>query len=505
MFELTLTILLAMIPSRSRGSGNASWTRADWLCITLVTSLGGLLRVLRLAEPPALVFDETYYAKDACWYVLASSKCGLSAEQNVIHPPLGKWLTAAGIDVFGYESFGWRIPSAVLGTLMIAVLYLLARKILSSTTGAVLASGLLTFDFLHFVQSRVAMLDIFVAFFGLASVLCVTYDRDRLQRAEGDRSPRRLGLLHRPWRALAGVALGGAVASKWSGVLFVALCLALTLAWEASARRRNSRGEALRRALKDEAASVVVWLLLLPAAIYLLSYVGRLDGTLLAPPWEQHSWLYNFWTRQRDMASFHFGLEGTHSYQSPAWSWLLLKRPVAYYFATTASGSYKEILSLGNPFVWWSSALALLYVTVEWARRREPVGPEGVIVAGFGFTYFPWLLSSRPAVFLFYLLPAVPFMALALAFAAIRIGRSWEARLTVALFSAATIGLFAYYYPLIAAVPLPYQQWRDRIWIFGDTRSCAKPRDDATAKPPAAGQKRAEQANELPPKGWCWI
>src|SRR5438309_358548 len=47
----------------------ASWTGLDWLLIIAITGVGGVLRFARLAYPNALVFDEVYYAKDACLYL----------------------------------------------------------------------------------------------------------------------------------------------------------------------------------------------------------------------------------------------------------------------------------------------------------------------------------------------------------------------------------------------------------------------------------------------------
>ena len=46
---------------------------ADWILPLLVTLLGGLLRFWNLGRPDAVVFDETYYAKDA-WSMYVDRK-----------------------------------------------------------------------------------------------------------------------------------------------------------------------------------------------------------------------------------------------------------------------------------------------------------------------------------------------------------------------------------------------------------------------------------------------
>ncbi|MEA2447107.1 MAG: dolichyl-phosphate-mannose-protein mannosyltransferase, partial [Actinomycetota bacterium] len=168
-------------PEPDSGAGTGDWSFRDTLAASIVTFIAGLIRLIRLSSPDTLVFDETYYAKDACWYVkVSSSICDTSSEISQVHPPLAKWLIAIGIRIFGYDSFGWRISAVVAGTIGVWLMYLLARKLLRSTLGATITSGLLALDFLHFVQSRTSMLDIFAVTFGTAAVLFCVYDRDRL-------------------------------------------------------------------------------------------------------------------------------------------------------------------------------------------------------------------------------------------------------------------------------------------------------------------------------------
>jgi dolichyl-phosphate-mannose-protein mannosyltransferase len=486
------------------------WAPVDTLALIAVTALGGALRLTRLDLPKTIVFDETYYAKDACFYLNLSQKvCGVDSEQTLVHPPMGKWLIAGGIKLFDYDSFGWRFAAALAGTITIALLYLLARKLLSSTLGASISSGLLAVDFLHFVQSRIAMLDIFVAMFGLAAFLCLVFDRDRLLRSTP--SPARL-VLRRPWRVVAGVATGMAVASKWSGAFVVIAVIVLAFVWEVAARRHRDESRALLGALRAEGLSIVVALVLVPVAVYSLTYMGRLHGPASTCEGATGSWANQLAQHQKCMFDFHRSLEASHSYQSPAWSWVALKRPVSYYFETAPNGDYKEVLAAGSPFVWWTSALALAFVAFRWTRRRDFAGPEGTILAGFSFAYLPWLVlsSDRSAVFLFYLLPAVPFMCLALGYVASRIGESWEARTATALFSVTAMGLFAFYYPLLADVPLPQSQWDRRIWEFD---KCDKPKpvtrsivtETVGARTRTRTTLRTGKNSDLPPEGWCWI
>jgi dolichyl-phosphate-mannose-protein mannosyltransferase len=505
-----LTYAPGVIARSDREPPRAAWSPVDTVVLIAITALGGALRLARLDLPKAIMFDETYYAKDACFYLNFSEKvCGVESEQTLVHPPLGKWLIAGGIRLFDYDSFGWRFAAVVAGTITIALLYVVARKLLSSTLGAGMASGLLAVDFLHLVQSRIAMLDIFVPLFGLAAFLFLLFDRDRLLGSEP--SAARLGL-RRPWRVAAGAAAGMAVASKWSGGLFVVAVIVLGLAWEVGARRRVNQRRALLGALRVEGPSIVVALVLVPVVVYVLSYAGRLHGPTPTCERADGSWTNQLLQHQRCMFDFHHDLEANHSYQSEPWSWLALKRPVSYYFDTAPNGDYKEVLAAGSPFVWWTSTLALLFVAFRWTRRRDFAAPEGTILAGFAFTYLPWLAlsSNRSAVFLFYLLPAVPFMCLALGYVASRIGESWEARTATALFGMGAVGLFAFYYPLLADVALPQEQWDKRIWVFDQ---CERPEPSEPLPTDTTGgrtrtrttEQTGQNGEDLPPDGWCWI
>ena len=492
-----------------------SWGRSDTWALTVIAAVAAILRIVRLDDPKVLVFDETYYAKDACWYVLSSpTTCGVESEVTMVHPPLAKWLTAIGIRLFGYDTFGWRIAAAVAGIITIALLYLLARRLLRSTTGAIIASSLLAVDFLHFVESRIAMLDIFVPLFGLAAILFLVYDRDDLfdGRQPTSELPK---LLSRPWRIAAGGAAGLALASKWSGGFFIVMLLVLAVAWEWRAAREREDPRPALGVLRHHGGSLVLWLVVFPLLVYSFTYIGRLPGPDDGCPERDGIWINRVVEQQKCMLSFHKDLGSDHSYQSPAWSWLLLKRPVSYYFDTDPNGDYKEVFAAGSPFVWWVSLLALMFIAFRWIRRRDPRGPEGVIIAGFAFTYFPWLLaeffSERSAVFLFYLLPTIPFMCLALALIGSSIGRSWEAKAAIGIFLAAAVGFFVFYYPLLAKVPIPQKEWDRRIWVFDD---CDKPPADPTTsvvtettdnKTRTRTTVTTGSDKDLPPKGWCWI
>ena len=506
----------------------SSWGAGDSLAVALITLFGGILRLFRVADPHQFIFDEVYYAKDACMYVKSSLQaCSLDQFQSEVHPPLGKWLIAGGIKMFGFDSLGYRIGVVLAGTLSIALLFLLARKILKSTLGATMAAGLLAIDPLHFVQSRTSMIDVFVPLFAIAAFLFVVYDRERMLRALelGTLGGPRFGVLGRPWRLAAGVAAGCAFASKWTGAFVIVAVIALTISWEISARRGRGWGRAVIGVVKEEGPTILLWMAFVPAMVYAATFIGRgIDGSVLAFPWSEGSWWRTLWdsefgrgigTGENHVASdlsFHQTLSSSHPYQSPPWSWITIKRPVTYFYQSEdPEGNVREIMATGSPFVWWSSILALLYVSFQWLRRPGLGRAEGVILAGFAFSYGPWLLPmDRPAVFIFYFVATIPFMCLALGYVASRIGSSWEAKATISIFSVLALGFFAFYHPILTKRPLQSDDWDKRLLFFTD---CDKPLGTETIETVTevkngssiTSEETGHVNDDIPPDGWCWI
>jgi dolichyl-phosphate-mannose-protein mannosyltransferase len=466
-------------------SARLAWTRADTLAIALVTGTAALLRSIHLTRPSVLVFDEFFYAREACFSVYRSVQtCGIGEGAVSPHPPLGKWLISLGIRALGYDPLGWRIAALGAGVLTVSLLYLLARRLLGSRVGATMAAGLLAIDPLHLVHSRVAMLDVFVTLFVVAGFLFLVIDRDPSE-VIGRASPARRGIFARPWLVAAGAAMGAAAATKWVGFLALLGVAALSMLWAASRQDRRTVPKRIGAAAREEGWQLVVAMVIAPIVVYVVCFAGRIEGSLLSLPWSRGSWVRDFVGVQKAMLQFHLGIQDVSPYTSPAWSWPLIRRPVVY-FQEATGGRYREILAMGSPVVWWASLPAIAYLGIQAARRRRAYAFDAAVVAvgGFAVLYLPWLAvtSERSFTFLFYLLPAVPFMCLAIAVVATPWVRSFGGRTIVALFCALAVASFAFFYPVLTATPLSVPAVEARRW-FTDCRP-----------PPGT----------LAPSGWCW-
>ncbi len=485
-----------------------TWTRLDTAMLALVTLGAAFMRLVSLGRPIELVFDEIFYARDACWYVAGTeSICGITELASRSHPPLGKWLIGSGIATFGYDPFGWRVAVAVAGTLSVGLVFLLAWRLLrghvvgrGATVGATAGSGLLATDFLHLVQSRVAMLDAFITLFVIGAVTFIVLDRDRVRQQAHAALWRQISL-GRPWRLLAGICLGAAVATKWSGAYVAPAVIGLVIAWEIVERRRSGTGagrwNSFAAAFRREAVPTVVLLGVVPLVVYVASYTGRMPGVILALPWETGSVWRGIWDHQNAMLEFHTTLGGDHPYQSPPWSWPLLRRPVAYWFSDEG-GTYREILALGNPVFWWPGLVALGVLGITWWRARWAWDrPEPVIVAAAAATYLPWLILSggRSQTFLWYFLPTVPFLALALGVLAARAWQRTVGRVAVVTYGLLIAVSLALYVPVLTALPLDPEGWRLRM-LFSDCDRAGAPMQSLPDDSSSQG---------VPPDGWCWI
>lgn len=466
--------------------------------MSIITTLAGLIRFIRIGEPARRVFDEAFYARDSCLYAgLAEATCA-GTQHAEVHPPLAKWLIAVGIRAFGYNATGWRVMSAIAGTVTIAILYVLAKRLLESTLAASLVSGLLAVDLLHFVLSRVAMLDVFVTLFSTLAFVFLAFERGRELQLLGK------GPLVTIVRAGIGVSCGLALASKWSGGLTLLACIWLLLAWSSKRQEGASSFVRLARAAREQGGSIALTLLIIPLVVYLVIGIATLDlppGVALSDRGQA------LLSEQNRMLNFHRHSIGTTIASSPPWSWLLLKRPVPYF--AEKGEQIREVWFGGNPLIWWPALLALVYAGIRWIRKQDPRDPDGFILVGFLLLYLPWILLtippltwSRTLVFIFYLLPALPFVYLGLARGIQCLGK--RARRPLALGSiAVAIGGYAYFYPILSALPISRDAWLARVGFFSN---CERP------PPPIFQIPDGDDGDMItltlraddPPAGWCW-
>jgi len=478
---------------RPRRDGIAALPGDRRLAAVLTAILGVATLVTRLWDisyPTDLVFDEAYYPPEA------KEILELGYEYNrgytfIVHPPLGKLLIAVGEQLFGYDSFGWRVPSAVAGTIAVVVLTRLARRLTGSTLLGLVAGLLLALDGFSFSLGRIGLLDVFLQMFVVCAVSCLVVDRDQVRARISDGADRVTGsgfrLGPRGWRIAAGVLFGSACAVKWSGVWFLAFFALLSLYWDRAAWRdagvRRPTGVALRRGLPGAA-----WALgALPVLTYLASFTGWFRGENsqgrhwadqhpdTAFPWIPGA-LRSLWHMHGEWLRFHNGLSTPHPWESGPWSWLVDGRPILLWNPqglTDPEGDpvVRYILMLGTPTLWFAFAPAALWLLWRVVARRDPAA----LVAGVGIAagWGTWFVNLDRTMFIFYMAPALPFFVLAVTFALQDVlGRADAGELrrqlgltTVCLYLAVVAMTFVFFYPVLTGQPLSNPEWGQRMWF----------------------------------------
>src|SRR5262245_36239106 len=493
------------------------------VAILAVAAIAGYLRFVRLASPEHRVFDEYYYTKSACIFLnYSNERCDInSADERFwrenewdtgawVHPPLGKWMIAIGELAFGTESMGWRAGAALTGTATVVLLAVIVQLLFASPIWTFIGGLLLATESLNLVQSRTGTLDIFVAFWVVLAFVFLLVDRRWIERrtdreiaaaeqgahppiaggsgsevatvfgggsgvttvddaGPGARSTRRLPApLWRPYRFAAGAAGGAAMATKWSGITAVVTAAALGFGWEVVRRRRFGSRSPFVRTLTTEGFGLVLALAVTPAIVYLATWIPW----LIHFHWDVAHWVevqQKSWDFHRDLKALNDKGQPWHAYFSPAWQWILLKRPVYYYGAFSDNGIRQVIYALGNPLIFWGAILAIPYTAYSWWRKRD--WRAGFVVVTVVGLYLPWFAVSRPQ-FLFYAAPITPFFVLAVVYALrdlsevhVMGSRSRPFLPLAAGYVAASVILFLWFWPVLTAGPLTEAGFNLRAWF----------------------------------------
>lgn len=400
------------------------------------------VRIYRLGEPPRYNFDEVYHVVTARAYAqnnpAAYDPFAPAPEKGTafewLHPPLAKLVQAASIKIVGDNPVGWRLPSAVLGTLLVAATFALAY-LLVGRAGAVFSSAVIALENMNLVMSRITMNDIFVTFFVVCSfIFAYLYHRtDKIKHL-----------------LLTGLFLGLAISSKWSG-FYAVLAIFLFIAFD--------------KLKKKHFDFKVLFLVLLPLFIYLLSY-GQfwLQGHSIKQFVDLNKQIW--WYQNRHDLEHPYGttplfcvpkgLEGPKTWCP----WALDTRGV--YFSYEQYGNKSGfIYALGNPLVFWSGILAISFIIGKYieTKRKE----FALILLGYFVFWLPWIVSPR-ILFLHHYLPSIPFMAISLGYVLSLIWHSkfkYLSLVIVGIFAAA----FFYFYPISAGYPIDTASVDKYMWL----------------------------------------
>lgn len=423
--------------------------RDPWLWCLLVPAIFALLAGFRLTTPSSPFFDEVHYLPAARELLAAWN--GVSGEYvNREHPLLGKELIALGIYIFGDGPLGWRIMSLLAGTLTVFA-SMRALWHASLDRFATLAFGILLVTGFHLVvQSRIAMLDIFMAAF---LALAAWQFTAAMREPETGR-----------WRlALTGIAIGCAMGAKWNAVPLAMVPGLTFFAARLSAGRR--RLFTSRRGVPVPGVSLLeafVWLGALPLAVYALTFApGYWLGTPFHPSPLAENGLIGL---HQEILALQQQVLAPHAYQSNWPQWVTNTRGI-WYLYENVDGAQRGVLLIGNPLTMLLGLPALIWCLVSGLFRGN-LAKVGVVI-GYGVALGLWLIAPKPVQFYYhYFMPSV-FLLAALALSLRDIRRTGHPRIAWGVLIASTL-LFALFYPILTAAPLvgpdSFMTW---AWISG--------------------------------------
>jgi dolichyl-phosphate-mannose-protein mannosyltransferase len=475
-----------------------------WVTTTIITVLAAITRFIGLGEPTDAgtpIFDEKHYAPQA-WEMLHND----GVEDNpgfglVVHPPVGKQVMALGEVLFGYNGVGWRFSGAVCGVLMIALVVRITRRMTRSTLVGGIAGLLLVADGVSFVSARTALLDGYLAFFVVAAFGALIVDRDRVRErlhvallegriAETPWGPR-LGV--RWWRFGAGVLLGLAFGTKWSGLYFMLFYAAMSLGFDVAARRQYRVPRPWLGALRRDLGPTVYTMAVIPFAVYLASYAPwfasetgvdryEVDQTI-GPngPFGMPDAIRSLWHYTYGVYKFHAGLTNAagnhHPWESKPWTWPMSLRPVLYAIdqqnvaGCAPNSCVKAVMFVGTPALWWVAVPVLLWAAWRTFVRRD--WRFAAVLVGYCAGWLPWFIEIDRQMYFFYAATMAPFLVMAIAMILGDIvhkpNQSQERRtlglLVVSFYVALVITNFAWMYPILSGIPVSNATWNMEMWL----------------------------------------
>lgn len=384
--------------------------------------------LIYLQHPEGRNFDEFHYVPSALQWIR------LQLNQNWEHPPLAKQLIALGILAFGDVSVGWRIMSTLFGALTLLGVFMSAEILFASLGWAWVTAALTLFNFLLYVQSRIAMLDTFMmAFLILAFWAGLRAFRDK-------KDDPHLGYLN-----LSGVFIGLGIACKWFSIIPYLVAAGLLLIHFIQHPTR-------KRFLNYATAWIAI-----PLAAYYVTFIPYffVDRT---PRFGLFELLWNF---QTSMLAGQKNVGGHHPYQSNWWTWPLMTRPIWYAYIATPSNppGVRGVALIGNPLIMWVGLVAVVTSLFAWIRKYNWV--DTVLLLFYFGMLLSWAVIPRKLAFYYYYYPN----GILLSFFIVRWLKTIGRPAVTASFVALAFGLFVYFFPILSAMEIPAGSFVRWMWL----------------------------------------
>lgn len=403
-------------------------------------------------------FDEIYHARTAYEFIN-----GIEVYEWT-HPPLGKVFISFGIRLFGMNPFGWRFSGVVFGILMLPFVYLFSKKLFKKSWLSCVLTIAFAFDFMHFVQTRIATIDVYITFFVILmyyfmySYYCMNFYSDKLFKTF-------VPLL------FCGISFGFGTACKWTGIyagagLCVIFFMTLHSRYEeylfAKENPDRINSDRILSSFKKNTIATIAFCIcafvIIPLIIYVLSYIPfvKCNGKGIA----------GIIKNQTDMFVYHSQtvLSATHPYSSKWYEWIIMKRPIWYYSGTVTNTLREGISAFGNPLVWWGAIPAVIFTVFCALIKKDKTAVY--LTVGYFAQLIPWMFVDR-VVFIYHYFPCVLFLVLCMGYFINAMYKyNKKTKYIAVLYAVSVVGLFVLFYPVLSGMTVNIY-WVDKYlrWV----------------------------------------
>lgn len=361
-----------------------------------------------------------------------------------VHPPLGMYLISAGMSVFGDNPFGWRIVPDLAGILLVVLVYVFTKKLTLSRSAAIIASTLLSADFMHFMITRMASLESTLAFFAILSLFFLYCYAEARRSGESFNATLRYLLP-------CALSLGLAISIKWSALYSLVTALLVITYFEFVYNYRDSLQTKLITILY-----ICILFIVLPVSLYFSCYYPTVFY-----PFYKSSGINNFWSfvssLQPVMYQFHTEMVNHMSNGgggSEWWQWPLIIHPQIVYRWLDSNSNLSSLgLLMGNPLIWWLfyPSLLLMLIHVLKARKFMPL----FLFSATLLQFLPYALFGRISyIYYFYISSVFDIMLLGYLFDQALQLKNRRLNYLIVAYVLACILLFIAFYPLLSGLPV---------------------------------------------------
>jgi len=421
-----------------------------------------------------MIFDEIYHARTAY-----EQLHGMEPFEWT-HPPLGKIIISLGVTIFGMNPFGWRIMGTLFGIAMIPLMYVFGKKLFKKSEYGFLAAFLMSFDFMHFTQTRIATVDVFGVFF----IILMFYFMHSFTEVRPFNQSIRKSLIP---LALCGTAFALGVASKWISlyagvglaILFLLKLVSIFQEYRVAERflatgvpsKDKAKIEACRN-IKNNYLSYnvkiigwcIIFFIIVPSIVYVMSYIPYM--MILGPGHGFKEVL----SLQKEMFKYHSTLVATNPFESTWIQWPFMVKPMWYYAgANLPPGKISSIVAMGNPAIWWVGVFAVIGTVIIGIKKKDKLALF-LIVGGLA-QYVPWMFIKR-LTFIYHYFASLPFVMFCIVYmVAYFQERNEKAKYYVYGYMAFVLLMFILFYPIISGLVVDksfvvnYLTWF-KTWFF---------------------------------------